>query len=147
MFMVPYILVMCTVYSIESPTKCAWICMYSLFHYICSTRFGLMFVTPYILVMSIFDWESNKMHMDLYAFFISLSLLYMYRVNVSGSVHLGNMYIRLRVQQNAHWFVRILHFTIFALHVSGAVYTHHQEHKLQSTAVGMRDCYGMWEGG
>jgi hypothetical protein len=26
---------------------------------------------------------------------------------------------------------------IFALHVSGAIFTHPQEHKLQSTAIGM----------
>jgi hypothetical protein len=37
--------------------------------------------------------------------------------------------------------------TILALHVSGAICTHHQEHKLQSTAVGTRDCYGVLEGG
>jgi hypothetical protein len=32
---------------------------------------------------------------------------------------------------------------IFALHVSGAIYTHHQDHKLQSTAIGMCNVYGM----
>jgi hypothetical protein len=53
------------------------------------------------------------------------------------------VYIRLKVQRDAHGFVRILYFTIFALHVSGAIYTHHQEHKLQSTAVGMRDFCGI----
>jgi hypothetical protein len=41
------------------------------------------------------------------------------------------------------WIVCILYFTMFALHVSGAVYIHHQEHKLQSTSTGMRDCYGV----
>jgi hypothetical protein len=55
----------------------------------------------------------------------------------------SNVYIRFKVQQDAHEFLCILYFTIFALHVSGAIYTHHQEHKLQSTAVGMRDFYGM----
>jgi hypothetical protein len=35
----------------------------------------------------------------------------------------------------------ILYFTILALHVSGAICTHHEEHKLQSKAVGTRD---MW---
>jgi hypothetical protein len=30
----------------------------------------------------------------------------------------------------------------FALHVSGAVCTHHQEHQLQSTVIGMRNVYG-----
>jgi hypothetical protein len=68
-----------------------------------------------------------------------------YIFNVHGSVHLGNVnvYIRLEVQRDAHGFECILYLTIFALHVSGAIYTHHQEHKLPSTAVGMRDCYGM----
>jgi hypothetical protein len=32
---------------------------------------------------------------------------------------------------------------IFALHVSGAIYTHPQEHKLQRTAIGVCDGYGM----
>jgi hypothetical protein len=31
----------------------------------------------------------------------------------------------------------------FALHVSGAIFTHPQQHKLQSTAIGMCDGYGM----
>jgi hypothetical protein len=44
-------------------------------------------------------------------------------------------------------FLCILYFTLFALHVSGAIYTHQQEHKLQSTAVGMRNCYGVLEVG
>jgi hypothetical protein len=41
-------------------------------------------------------------------------------------------------------FLCILYYTTLALQVSGAIYTHHQEHKLQSTAVGMCDCYGVW---
>jgi hypothetical protein len=53
--------------------------------------------------------------------------------NVRGFVLLGNVYIQLKVQRDAHGFVCILFFTMFALHVSGAIDTHHQEHKLQST--------------
>jgi hypothetical protein len=41
----------------------------------------------------------------------------------------------------------ILYFTILALCVSGVICTHHQEHKLQSTAVGTRDGYGVLEVG
>jgi hypothetical protein len=63
--------------------------------------------------------------------------------NVHGSVHLGNVYIRLNVQRDAHGFVCVLYFSIFALHVSGAICTHQQEHKLQSRAVGMCNFYGM----
>jgi hypothetical protein len=46
-------------------------------------------------------------------------------------------------------FLCILYYTtlVLALHVSGAIYTHHQERKLQSTAVGTCDCYGLLEGG
>jgi hypothetical protein len=44
-------------------------------------------------------------------------------------------------------FLCIHYFTILALHVSGAICTPHQEHKLQSTAVGPRDCYGVLEVG
>jgi hypothetical protein len=35
------------------------------------------------------------------------------------------------------------YFTLFALHVSEAVCTHHQEHILQSTTIGMRNGYGL----
>jgi hypothetical protein len=44
-------------------------------------------------------------------------------------------------------FLCILYFTILDVHVSGAICTHHQEHKLQSTAVDTRDCYGVLEVG
>jgi hypothetical protein len=66
-------------------------------------------------------------------------------IHVHGSVHLGDAYIRLKVQRDAHRFVCtcILYFTMFALYVSGAIYTLHQEDKLQSTAVGMHNYYGM----
>jgi hypothetical protein len=40
-------------------------------------------------------------------------------------------------------FLFIPYFTVLALHVLGAICTHHQEHKLQSRAVGVRDCYGV----
>jgi hypothetical protein len=53
------------------------------------------------------------------------------------------MYIRLKVKRDARGFVSVIYFTIFALHVSRIIYTHHQEHKLQSTAVDMRGFYGM----
>jgi hypothetical protein len=39
----------------------------------------------------------------------------------------------------------ILYYTILSLHVLGAICTHHQQHKLQSTAVVTRDCYGVLE--
>jgi hypothetical protein len=32
----------------------------------------------------------------------------------------------------------------FALHVSGAIFTHPQEHKVQRTAIGMCNDYGMF---
>jgi hypothetical protein len=40
-------------------------------------------------------------------------------------------------------FVCILYFIILALHVLGAICSHYQEHKLQSTAIGKRDSYGV----
>jgi hypothetical protein len=61
------------------------------------------------------------------------------KFDVHGSVHLGNIYIyiyiyiyiRLQVQRDAHgFFLCILYYTILALHVSSAICTHHQEHKL-----------------
>jgi hypothetical protein len=61
---------------------------------------------------------------------------------------LYTLYIRLEVQRDAHEiFLCILYFTILALHVLGAICTHNQEHKLQSTAVGTRDCYSVLEVG
>jgi hypothetical protein len=44
-------------------------------------------------------------------------------------------------------FLWILYYITLALHVSGAICTLHQEHKLQSTAVGTRDCYCVLEDG
>jgi hypothetical protein len=40
-------------------------------------------------------------------------------------------------------FLCILYYTTLALRVSGVICAHHQKHKLQSTAVGTRDCYGV----
>jgi hypothetical protein len=51
--------------------------------------------------------------------------------------------VRLKVQLDVHGFICIRYFIVYALHVSAAVFTHHQEHKLQSTAIGMRNGYGM----
>jgi hypothetical protein len=69
--------------------------------------------------------------------------------DVHGSVHLGNIYIySISSPTRCTWiFLFILYHTILALHVSGAIYNHNQEHKLQSTAVSMRDCYGVLEVG
>jgi hypothetical protein len=38
-------------------------------------------------------------------------------------------------------FLCILYYTVLALHVSSAICTHNQEHKLYSTAVGTRDLW------
>jgi hypothetical protein len=66
-----------------------------------------------------------------------------YEFDVNGSVHLGHVYVRLKVQLDVHGFICILYFALFALHVSGAVCTHHQEHTLQSKAISMPNGYGM----
>jgi hypothetical protein len=73
-----------------------------------------------------------------------------YKICISNMLNeiITSMYIFDWKSNEMHTdFLCILYFTIFALHVLGAIYTHHQEHKLQSTAVRMRDCYGMWEVG
>jgi hypothetical protein len=58
------------------------------------------------------------------------------------------MYIFYCTSDEMHTdFLCILYDTKLALHVSGAICTHYQEHKLQSTAVGTRDCYGVLEDG
>jgi hypothetical protein len=57
---------------------------------------------------------------------------------VHGSVHHGNVYVQLKVKLDVYVFICILYSSLFlALHVSGAICTHSQEHKLQSTAIGM----------
>jgi hypothetical protein len=63
---------------------------------------------------------------------------------VPGSVYLGNVYVRLKVQLDVHVFICILYSSIFlALYVSGAICTHPQEHKLQRTAIGVCNGFGM----
>jgi hypothetical protein len=47
------------------------------------------------------------------------------------------MYVRLKVKLDVHGFMYSLFLYTFALHVSGAICTHPQEHKLQSTALGV----------
>jgi hypothetical protein len=48
------------------------------------------------------------------------------------------VYVQFNVQLDVHGFICILYSSIFlALHVSGAICTHPQEHKLQSTAIGV----------
>jgi hypothetical protein len=53
-------------------------------------------------------------------------------------------YVRLNVQLDVHGFICILYSSIFlAVHVSGAICTHPQEHKLQRTAIDVCNGYGM----
>jgi hypothetical protein len=64
--------------------------------------------------------------------------------DVHSSVHLGNVYVRLRIQLDVHGFICILYSSIFfAVHVSSAICTHPQEYKLQSTAIRVCTAYGM----
>jgi hypothetical protein len=49
-----------------------------------------------------------------------------------------NVYVQLKIQLDVHVFICILYSSLFlALHVSGAICTHPQEHKLQRTAIGV----------
>jgi hypothetical protein len=49
-----------------------------------------------------------------------------------------NVYVQLKVQLHVHVFICILYSSLFiALHVSGAICIHPQEHKLQLTATGV----------
>jgi hypothetical protein len=44
----------------------------------------------------------------------------------------------MKVQLDVHVYIYILYSSLFlALHVSGAICTHPQEHKLQRTAIGV----------
>jgi hypothetical protein len=53
-------------------------------------------------------------------------------------------YVRLGVQLDVRGFIGILYFSLFfALHVSGAICTHPQEHKLQRTAIGVCSGFGV----
>jgi hypothetical protein len=54
------------------------------------------------------------------------------------------MFVQLGVQLDVQGIICILYSSIFyALHVSGAICTHPQEHKLQRTAIGVCNDYGM----
>jgi hypothetical protein len=56
----------------------------------------------------------------------------------------GKVYVQLKVQLDVHLFICILYSSLFlALHVSGAFCTHPQEHKLQRTAIGVCNGFGM----
>jgi hypothetical protein len=62
---------------------------------------------------------------------------------VHGSVHLGNVYVQLKVQLDV-LFICIHYSSLFlAVHVSGAICTRPQEHKLQRTAIGVCNGFGM----
>jgi hypothetical protein len=84
-----------------------------------------MFMVPYILVIYIYTY------------------IYIY-IYIYTSIYIFD---RLQVRRDAHGFLCIFYYTILALHVSVAICTHHQEHKLQSTAVGTRECFGVLEAG
>jgi hypothetical protein len=64
-----------------------------------------------------------------------------FEFNVHGSVHLGNVSVRLKVQLDVPGSVCMYYFIVFVLHVSSAICTHHQEHKLQSTAIDVRNLW------
>jgi hypothetical protein len=64
--------------------------------------------------------------------------------DVHDSVHLGNVYVRLRVQLVVRRLMcGLFSWIVFGRQVSGAIFTHLQEHKLQSTAIGIFNGYGM----
>jgi hypothetical protein len=64
--------------------------------------------------------------------------------DVHGSVHLGNVYVQSKVQLDVHEVISILYSSLFlALHVSCAICTHPQEHKLQSTTTGVCNGFGV----
>jgi hypothetical protein len=64
--------------------------------------------------------------------------------DVHGSVHRCTVYVQLKVQLDVHVFICILYSSLFlALHVSGTICTHPQEHKLQRTAIGVCNGFGM----
>jgi hypothetical protein len=65
-----------------------------------------------------------------------------YVFDVHGSVHHGNVCVPLKVQLDAHYMYSLFLY-IFPLHVLGAICTHPHEQKLQSTAIGVCNVYGM----
>jgi hypothetical protein len=68
--------------------------------------------------------------------------------DLHGSVHLGNMCIFDCKSDDMHTdLLCIIYYTVLAVRVLGAICIHNQEHKLQSTAVGTCDCYGVLEVG
>jgi hypothetical protein len=73
----------------------------------------------------------------------SLQLCMIYNNLMFMAPYILVMYVQLKVQLDVP-FIRILFSSLFlALHVSGAICTHPQEHKLQLTAIGVCNGYGM----
>jgi hypothetical protein len=55
-----------------------------------------------------------------------------------------NVYVQLKFQLFVYVFICILYSSLFlALHISGAICTHPQEHKVQHTAIGVCNGFGM----
>jgi hypothetical protein len=64
--------------------------------------------------------------------------------DVHGSVHLWQCVCSIESPTRCTWiYIYSLFLSIFALHVSVAICTHPQGHKLQSTAIGVCNGYGM----
>jgi hypothetical protein len=89
-----------------------------------------------------------KGHETVTSVYRKLLRIFIYQSNIEfdvhGSVHHGNAYVQLKVQLDIHVFVCILFSSLLlALHVSGAICTHPQEHKFQRTAIGVCNGFGM----
>jgi hypothetical protein len=82
----------------------------------------------------------------IYSYNISISIIRLGKnINIMKHLYIRNLYVQLKVQQLAvHVFICILYSSLFlALHVSGAICTHPQEHKLQHTAIGVCNGFSM----
>jgi hypothetical protein len=56
---------------------------------------------------------------------------YFFEFEVHGSVHLGNVYVQMKVQLDVHGFISILYSSLFfSLRVSCAICTHPQQLEL-----------------
>jgi hypothetical protein len=64
-----------------------------------------------------------------YTVIIYLNILNLFVFDVHGSVHLGHLYVQLKVQLDVHVYICILCSSLFLyVHVSSAICTHPQEH-------------------
>jgi hypothetical protein len=93
--------------------------------------------------MSILYFKELFIRRSFNSFSYKLLVLYWLSLNDTDFCT-SKLFVQLKVQIDAHVFICILLSSLLlALHVSGAICTHPQEHNLQRRAIGVCNVFGM----